>query len=77
LYVAVIECVPAERFGTENVAVPPLTGRLVINAVLPSKNVTVPVAVDGVTVAVKDTDCPTTDGFGLEVSVMAALGLTT
>jgi hypothetical protein len=29
--------VPAARFGTENDALPPLKGRLVVNALLPSK----------------------------------------
>ena len=46
------------------------------NALLPSKNVTVPVAVDGETVAAKTTDCPTFDGLGLDVSVMVVLYLT-
>ena len=40
------------------------------NALLPSKNVTVPVAVDGETVAVKITVCPNVDGFGLDVRVV-------
>jgi hypothetical protein len=52
-------------------------GKFVIKALLPSKKLTVPVAVDDETVAVKITDCPTTDGFGLEVSVVAVLGFTT
>jgi len=77
LYTTVIECVPADKFGTENVALPPLIGKFVIKALPPSKNVTVPVAVDGVTAAVKVTDCPMTDGLGLEVIVVAVLGLTT
>jgi hypothetical protein len=52
-------------------------GKLVIKALRPSKNVTVPVAVDGETVAVKVTDCPTIDGLGVELIAMAVFGLTT
>ncbi len=36
----------------------------------PVINVTVPVAVDGETAAVRITDCPTVDGLGLDVSVV-------
>lgn len=71
-----MECVPAEKVGTENVALPLLKGKFVINALLASKTLTVPVAVDGVTAAVKVTDCPTTDGLGLEVIEIAVAGLT-
>jgi hypothetical protein len=44
-------------------------------AVAPSLNVTFPVAVDGVTVAVKVTEAPKADGLELEVTfvVVAAL----
>jgi hypothetical protein len=41
---------------------------LVPSVVLPSLNVTVPVAVEGVTVAVKVTEEPYNDGFAEEVS---------
>jgi hypothetical protein len=37
LYVPVIECVPAERNGTENDALPPLNGGFEINALVLSK----------------------------------------
>jgi len=43
---------------------------------LPSKNVTVPVAPDGETVAVKIRDCPRTEGFALEVIVVVVLAFT-
>jgi hypothetical protein len=43
------------------------------NVVLPSMNVTVPVAVEGVTVAVKVTDEPYEDGLADEVRVTAVL----
>jgi hypothetical protein len=77
LYVAVMACAPTERFGTENEALPPLKGKLVINGLLPSKTETVPVAVGGVTVAVMMTDCPTTDGLGVEATVMGVVDVTT
>jgi hypothetical protein len=41
--------------------------------VLPSRNVTVPVAVEGVTVAVKVTEEPYDDGFADEVNVTLVL----
>ena len=43
--------------------------------VVPSKNVTVPVAVEGETVAVKVTVWPRVDGLRLEVSVVVVLVL--
>jgi len=36
-YVAVMACVPTEKFGTEKDALPPLSDKLVINPLLPSK----------------------------------------
>ena len=53
-YVAVIKCSPAERLEVENDAFPELTVAVPI-WVVPSLNVTVPVAVAGKTVAVKVT----------------------
>jgi hypothetical protein len=45
--------------------------------VLPSRNVTVPVAADGVTVAVKVTEEPYVDGFAEEVRVTVEVALST
>jgi hypothetical protein len=43
------------------------------NVVVPSRNVTVPVAVLGDTVAVKVTDCPNTDGFADDATAVVVL----
>ena len=44
------------------------------NVVVPSRNVTVPVAAEGDTVAVKITDCPEMDGFRLDpIAVVVAV----
>jgi len=51
----VIEWLPTERLEVAKVATPPLTVP-VPSVVAPSKNVTIPVAVEGDTVAVKVTD---------------------
>jgi hypothetical protein len=66
--VAVIECDPAvsgdvlqAELGLRQIAVPPVTvpvPSVVGGAVLPSVNVTVPVAIAGETVAEKPTDDP-------------------
>jgi hypothetical protein len=53
----VIECDPAVRVALLRVAFPLLSAP-VPNVVLPSLNVTVPVAAEGVTVAVNVTDEP-------------------
>jgi hypothetical protein len=45
--------------------------------VLPSRNVTVPVAVDGVTVAVKVTEEPYVDGFAEEARVTEEVAVLT
>ena len=45
--------------------------------VMPSKNSTVPVAAEGVTVAVSDALWPTTDGFGELVTDVVELPLVT
>jgi hypothetical protein len=72
----VIECEPAASVEMLNVAFPALSAP-VPSAVLPSVNVTVPVAVVGVTVAVKVTDEPYADGFGDEASVTVVFTLFT
>jgi hypothetical protein len=43
---------------------------------VPLRNVTVPVAPDGETVAVKIRDWPETEGLALELSVVAVLAFT-
>jgi hypothetical protein len=70
LYVATIEFGPVYRFTlvAVTVAVPPLTAT-VPRLIRESINVTVPVAVDGVTVAVMVTGCPNTPGLGDAVTV--------
>lgn len=47
------------------------------SVVVPSLNVTVPVATDGVTVAVRVTDDPYPDGFAEDVSFVDVLALLT
>ena len=64
-----MEWLPALRLDVENVALPPFNTPLP-RVLSPSKNVTVPVAAEGATVAVKVTDCPTVDGCRLEVRVV-------
>ena len=59
-YLAVIECVPAVSAAVVNDALPPLRPA-VPRELVPSKNSTVPVAVDGDTVAVKVTGWPNVD----------------
>lgn len=45
--------------------------------VLPSLNVTVPAAADGVTVAVKVTEAPNVEGFADEATVVVVFALLT
>ena len=73
-----MEWLPTERAAVENVATPEPLRVPVPRVAAPSLKVTVPVGVPPVpvTVAVKLTDCPYTDGFDEEVSVVV-LGLTT
>ena len=66
-YAAVTECDPVASVERLNVALPPLIVP-VPKVVLPSLNVTVPVAAEGVTVAVNVTELPYVDGFRDEVS---------
>ena len=66
--------VPSGKAVVAKTAEPPLSGALP-RLVLPLLNVTAPVAVPPycpvpVTVAVKLTDCPTTEGFTDEVNVV-------
>jgi hypothetical protein len=58
------------------VAIPPLIVT-VLSVVLPSTNVTVPVAVLGVTVAVNVTEAPYVDGFVDEVTAIVVPALFT
>ena len=67
MYAAVIVCVPTANEETDKDAFPPAIGA-VPSAVVPSANCTVPVAVIGVTVAVKGTACPIVAGFSAEVT---------
>jgi hypothetical protein len=55
----------------------PLLRVPVPSVVLPSLKVTVPVAVDGVTVAVKVSDAPYVDGFADEVTAVVVFALLT
>src|SRR5438128_468285 len=68
-YCAVREWVPAPRFKNIRVARLAPESVAVPSAVVPSKNVMVPVAA-GATVAVSETGCPNVDGFGDDVSVV-------
>lgn len=75
---AVMVLVPAVKAEVLNAACPELsTGTLLASTVLPSLKVTEP---DGtppleVTVAVKVTDCPKTDGLGDDASVVVVAKL--
>jgi hypothetical protein len=72
--VAVIEWDPTERLAVVKVATPPLSVE-VPNELAPSEKVSVPVADEGETVAVKVTDCPNVEGFKLEVRLVVVLAL--
>ena len=65
-----MEWVPVDRAEVESVALPPLREALP-KEVEPSKNVTVPVAAEGETVAVKVTLWPETEGLALEETAVA------
>jgi hypothetical protein len=78
LYAAVTECVPTERLEVVSAAAPPrvrVTG--LPKGVVPSRNVTVPVAEAGVTVAANVTACPAFEGLTEDVSPTAAVTLLT
>src|SRR3954447_22910056 len=68
-YTAVKLWEPMERVATVKVATPPVTSSDP-RVAEPSRNVTLPVAVDGDTVAVSITLWPPEDGFVEEVSVV-------
>jgi ribosomal protein S5 len=72
----VIEWLPTTSADVALVATPPESGELP-SEVAPSKNSTVPVAADGVTVAVSVTLSPTTDGFGALVTAVVVLAFVT
>jgi hypothetical protein len=71
-YTAVMLWLPTDRLGVMSTAFPAFRA-LVPRLVVPSKKVTVPVANDGVTVAVKVTASPTTEGLREEASVVLVL----
>jgi hypothetical protein len=72
----VTECDAAVSVVVVKVAFPLL--RVPVPSVVPpSRNVTVPVAVDGVTVAVNFTDEPYVDGLAEDASVTVVLALLT
>ena len=71
-----IECDPTPNVDVTNVALP-LAIVPVPRVVVPSLNVTVPVAVEGETVAVKVTEEPNVDGFAEEASVTVVFALLT
>jgi hypothetical protein len=69
-------CEPTARVEVLNTAVPLVTLPVPIDVPL-SLNVTVPVAVPGVTVAVKVTEVPAISGFELELNVVVEFTLFT
>src|ERR1700683_1039892 len=75
-YTAVTECVPGASEEVASVATPPLNVPLP-RLVAPSSNEIVPVAFDGVTVAVKVTESPKVAGLSLEPSAMPVTACTT
>src|SRR5215470_6354342 len=74
LYTAVTAWLPAASDDVESDAVP-LATAAVPREVEPSKNCTVPVAVDGDTAAVNVTACPVVDGLGDDVRVVVVVAL--
>ena len=73
-----MECDPSTNAEVVNVACPEPFSVPVPSVVVPSLNVTVPVGVPepgeaAATVAVKVTDCPTTDGFEEEPKLVVVL----
>ena len=64
-----IECEPCVNDEVLNEATP-FESATVASNVVPSENFTLPVAVEGVTVAVRVTELPTTAGFADEITVM-------
>ena len=70
------EWLPAASADVESDAAPLLTGT-VPSEVAPSRNCTVPVAVDGETAALNVTDWPTVAGLGDAASVLVVAALLT
>jgi hypothetical protein len=75
-YAAVIEWVPEVSAEVEKVPTPEIIDAVPIDAPL-SLNWTVPVAVDGVTVAVNVTAWPAVEGFALDVTSTEDAAFTT
>ena len=71
-----MECLAALSVDVVSEAWPPLRAT-VPSEVEPSKNWTVPVAVDGETVAVKVTGCPVFAGLSLDANVIVVAALFT
>jgi hypothetical protein len=71
-----MEWVPTVSLDVVKVTIP-LTSVALPSDVAPSMHFTVPVAVDGVTVAVKVTDWPELDGFKLGLRSVAVFALLT
>ena len=71
-----MEWLPPPSADVLYVATPPLSVP-VPRVVVPSMNVTVPVELEGNTVAVKVTDAPNVEGFNEEASVIAVPALFT
>ena len=71
-----MEWLPTERLELAKVATPPLSVP-VPKVIAPSRNVTVPVAVEGDTVAVKVTDWPDVEGLRLEAALVVVFALFT
>jgi hypothetical protein len=67
-----MECAPIVRLEIVSTA-EPLAITTVPSTVVSSRNCTVPVAVEGETVAVNFTDCPTAHGLALEFRVVVVL----
>jgi hypothetical protein len=72
-----MECVPVDSEAVPNEASPELLRVVVLSVVDPSLNVTLPVGMPkaAVTLAVKVTNCPKTDGLTDEVTVVDVLSL--
>jgi hypothetical protein len=68
-----MKCVPSDRLEMDSDAIPPLSVP-VPSEVDPSRNVTVPVAPEGDTIAVNVTRWFGFEGLALEVSVVVVLG---
>ena len=81
-YTTVIECVPTERDAVLRLATPEPFSVAVPSTVVPSSKVTVPVGVPepgalAVTVVVKVTDWPKSDGFVDELTLVPVASLLT